>query len=89
VRQLAGIAVTAGAVATSHDVAAIFAAFVMTSGFATQLVNANRPQSLDVTVLIALSAVVGTLVSAPFVQIGNPAQLQLPACAFYVILTTG
>ena len=86
---LAGIAVTAGAVATSQDLAGILAAFVMTSGFATQLVNAKRHPSLDMTVLVALSAIVCIPVAAPFMRLGVPAPWQLFACALYGVLTTG
>lgn len=86
---LAGIAVSTGAVATSHDLAGILAAFVMTSGFAMQLVNAKRHPSLDMMVLIALSAVACIPVAAPFMQIGIPAPSQLLTCALYGVLTTG
>ena len=70
---LAGIVITAGAVATSRDLIGIFAAFVMTSGFATQLVNAKRHPSLNMMVLSALAAAVCVPVSAPFMQVGAPA----------------
>ena len=86
---LAGIAVTAGAVATSHDLAGLLAAFVMTSGFATQLVYVKRHRSLDMTVLIALSAVACLPVALPFMQPQIPAPSQLLACALYGVLTTG
>jgi drug/metabolite transporter (DMT)-like permease len=86
---LVGIAITTGAVATSHDLAGILAAFVMTTGFATQLVNAKRHQSLDMMVLIALSAVVCIPVASLFMQYRIPTPEQLFACALYGILTTG
>ncbi len=86
---LAGIALTAGAVATSRDLAGILAAFVMTSGFAAQLVNAKQHPSLDLTALIALSALACIPLAAPFMQPGIPAPSELLACALYGGLTTG
>ena len=87
---LIGIAVTTGAAATSNDLAGIVAAFVMTSGFATQLVHTKRHQSLDMMVLIALSAVVCIPVAAPLTELSvTPAPSQLLACALYGVLTTG
>ena len=72
---MAGIAVTSGAVGTSRDLGGILAAFIMTSGFATQLVNAKRHRSLDMLVLIALSAVACIPVAAPFIQRDIPGTL--------------
>ena len=86
---LAGIAVTAGAVATPHDLAGLLAAFIMTSGFAAELVYVKRHRSLDMTVLIALSAVACIPIAMPFMQPELPALPQLLACALYGVLTTG
>ena len=86
---LAGIGTSTGAVATLRDVMGIFAAFVMTSTFAMQLVHTKRHPSLDMTILSALAGGVCVLVAAPMMQVGIPAPTQLLACALYGILTTG
>ena len=86
---LAGIGISTGAVATLRDVMGIFAAFVMTSTFAVQLVHTKRHPSLDMTTLSALAGGVCVLVSVPFMQAGIPSPTQLLACALYGILTTG
>ena len=86
---LGGIVVMAGAVATSRDLLGILAALVMTAGFATQLVHTKRHPSHDMTVLIALSAVVCVPIAVPFMQGGVPAPTPLLACAAYGVLTTG
>jgi drug/metabolite transporter (DMT)-like permease len=86
---LAGIVVMAGAVATLRDLGGIFAAFVMTTGFATQLVHTKRHPSLDMMVLSTLAAAVCVPVAAPFMQFQIPAPSQILACALYGILTSG
>lgn len=85
---LAGVAVMAGAVATSRDLLGVLAALVMTSGFATQLVHTKRHPTLDTSVLVAVAALVCIPISLPFVQGGMPAPPQLLACALYGVLTT-
>ena len=86
---LSGIVVMAGAVATSRDLLGIFAALVMTSGFATQLVHTKRHPRLDMTLLIAVAAAVCVPISIPVMQGAVPAPTQLLACAAYGVLTTG
>ena len=86
---LGGIVVMAGAVATSRDLLGIFAALVMTSGFATQLVHTKRHPRLDTTPLIAVAAAVCVPLSVPFMRGVVPAPTQLLACAAYGVLTTG
>ena len=86
---LGGIVVMAGAVATSRDLLGIFAALVMTSGFATQLVHTKRHPQLDTTLLIAVAAAVCVPLSVPFMRGVVPAPTQLLACAAYGVLTTG
>ena len=86
---IGGIVVMAGAVATSRDLLGIFAALVMTSGFATQLVHTKRHPRLDTTLLIAVAAAVCVPLSVPFMRGVVPAPTQLLACAAYGVLTTG
>jgi drug/metabolite transporter (DMT)-like permease len=86
---IAGILIMANAATTLRDVAGLAAAFAMTAGFATQLVHSKRHPSLDMTIIIALTAGVCALVTIPFMQTGIPAPRQLLACALFGILTTG
>ena len=86
---LVGVAMMAGAVATSHDLLGILAALVMTSGFATQLVHTKRHPALDMSALIAVAALVCIPISLPLMQGGIPAPPELLACALYGVLTTG
>ena len=86
---LGGVVVMAGAVTTMRDLWGILAALIMTCGFATQLVHTKRHPGQNMVVLIALAALVCVPISAPFMQVGLPAPIQLLACALYGVLTTG
>ena len=86
---MVAIVVMAGAVTTRQDMQGIVAALAMTTGFAFQLVHTKRHPSLDMTLLIAVSAVVCVVVAAPLAQPGIPAPASLLACALYGVLTTG
>ena len=77
---LAGIAIMAGTAATSRDIAGIVAAFVMTAGFATQLVHTKRHPALDMTIVSGLTAAVCVPITVPLMQAGIPAPAQLLAC---------
>lgn len=86
---LVGIAVMAGAVASARDLLGVLVAFLMTCGYALQLVHARRHPALDTTVLVALAAAVCVPIAAPLMSFEMPAPLQLLACALYGMLTTG
>ena len=84
-----GIVVMSGASTGLGDLAGIFAAFVMTAGFAAQLVAIRRYGRVDVMVLNAVAAVACVPIMAPFAQWVLPSPAQLACCAAYGALTTG
>ena len=86
---LAGIAVTAGAAASSQDTMGILAALVMTAGFAAQLVHTRRHPGLDTALASALAAGACMIIAVPLAQPGIPAPVPLIACALFGVLTTG
>ncbi len=86
---LGGVAVMAGAVATSRDLLGVLAALVMTSGFALQLVHTKRHPSLSLTVPIALAAALCVPIAFTFAPGSMPTPMQLLACALYGVVTTG
>lgn len=85
----AGVAMMAGAAATSKDVVGIFAAFVMTATFAAQIVHTKAHPNLDMTLAIAIAAGLCGLIAIPFMEPGIPPPSALLACALYGALTTG
>jgi drug/metabolite transporter (DMT)-like permease len=86
---LLGIVIMTGASADPRDLAGIAAAFVMTAGFAAQLVHAKRHPGVNMTVVSALAAATCALVAFPFMQVDIPAPLQLLTCALFGVFTTG
>ncbi|WP_280176916.1 MULTISPECIES: DMT family transporter [unclassified Rhizobium] len=84
-----GVALTVGAAVATRDIIGIAAAFVMTSGFAFQLVIARRYPTLDMPMMTVCSAALCVFVAVPFMQFVIPSPLQLLACALYGVLTTG
>lgn len=85
----AGIVVMAGASTGLADIAGIGAAFVMTAGFAVQLVAIRRHGRVDVMALNGWAAVLCVPVMLPFVPWVLPAPIQLGWAAAYGALTTG
>lgn len=85
----AGIAIMAGAAASSKDILGIIAAFIMTATFATQIVHTKVHPNLDMTLALALAAGACGLVAVPFMEPGIPAPAALLACALYGGLTSG
>ena len=86
---LGGIALTAGAGASLDDLWGILAALVMTTGFASQLVNVKRREPASMTFLLAVSAVLCIPLVAPWASHAIPSPSQMLACALYGALTTG
>ena len=86
---LGGIAFTAGAGASTNDLWGILAALVMTTGFASQLVNVKRREPASMTLLLAMSAMVCIPLVAPWASHAIPSPSQMLACALYGVLTTG
>lgn len=84
-----GVVMTVGAAVSPRDLLGIGVAFVMTAGFALQLVIARRHPAMDSTAITVLAAGGALLVALPFMPGGIPAPHQLLACALYGILTTG
>jgi drug/metabolite transporter (DMT)-like permease len=85
----AGIAIMAGAAASSNDILGIIAAFIMTATFASQIVHTKVHPNLDLNVAMALAAGTCGLIALPFMEPGIPAPTALLACALYGSLTTG
>jgi drug/metabolite transporter (DMT)-like permease len=85
----AGIAIMAGAAATPKDILGIFAAFIMTATFASQIVHAKVHPHLDMTVALALASGACGLIALPFMEPGIPAPTALLGCALYGGLTSG
>jgi drug/metabolite transporter (DMT)-like permease len=86
---LAGIVIMTGASANARDLAGIGAAFIMTSGFATQLVHTKGHASLNMTVVSALASGCCAVIALPLMQLEIPSPLQLLACGLFGVLTTG
>ena len=84
-----GIVLMAGGATRAGDLAGIAAAFVMTAGFAVQLVAIRRYGRVDVMALNACAALVCVPLMAPFAVLTLPSPGQLAACACYGALTTG
>ncbi|MDX2309143.1 MAG: DMT family transporter [Hyphomicrobium sp.] len=84
-----GIAIMAGAAASSEDILGIVAAFVMTGTFAWQIVHTKVHPNLDLNVALAIAAGATGLVALPFMAPGIPEPTALLACALYGVLTTG
>lgn len=84
-----GIAGMAGASAGPGDWLGIIAAFVMTIGFAIQLVAIKRHGAVDVVALNACAAICCVPVVLPFAHLFIPTPMQLVACALYGTMTTG
>ncbi len=85
----AGIAIMAGASASPKDFMGIFAAFIMTATFASQIVHTKVYPNLDMNVTMALAAGACGLIALPFMQPGIPPPTALLACALYGGLTSG
>lgn len=85
----AGIAIMAGAAASSKDIVGIIAAFVMTATFAAQIVHTKVHPNLDMNLAMAFAAGMCGLISLPFMEPGIPAPASLLACALYGALTSG
>jgi drug/metabolite transporter (DMT)-like permease len=84
-----GIVAMAGASTGLGDLAGIGAAFVMTAGFALQLVAIRRHGRVDVMALNACAAAACVPLMLPFAHLGLPSPGQLVWCAAYGALTTG
>ncbi len=84
-----GIAIMAGAAASAKDILGVFAAFVMTATFASQIVHTKVHPNLDLTLALALAAGACGFVAVPFMEPGIPEPTALLACALYGGLTTG
>ena len=84
-----GIVAMAGASTGLGDLAGIGAAFVMTAGFAVQLVAIRRHGGVDVMALNACAALACVPLMLPFVQVLLPSPVQLVWCAAYGAVTTG
>jgi drug/metabolite transporter (DMT)-like permease len=85
----AGVAIMAGAAASSEDIAGIFAAFAMTATFAAQIVHTKAHPHLDMTLAMAIAAGLCGLIAIPLMEPGIPPPRALLACALYGALTTG
>ena len=84
-----GIVAMAGASTGLGDLAGIGAAFVMTAGFAVQLVAIRRHGRVDVMALNAGAAAACVPLMLPFAHVVLPSPVQLGWCAAYGALTTG
>ena len=84
-----GIVIMAGAAASSKDVLGVFAAFIMTATFASQIVHTKVHPKLDLNLAMALAAGVCGLIALPFMEPGVPPPTALLACALYGGLTSG
>jgi drug/metabolite transporter (DMT)-like permease len=84
-----GIMATAGGATGPGDVLGIVLAFVMTSGFAVQLVAIRRHGRVDVMAFNAWAAALTVPLLAPFVHGPLPGIGQIAWCAAYGALTTG
>ena len=85
----AGIAIMAGAAASSKDILGIVWAFVMTATFASQIVHTKVHPQLDLNVAMALAAGACGLIAIPLMEPGLPSPTALLACALYGALTSG
>ncbi|GAN95361.1 permease [Komagataeibacter europaeus NBRC 3261] len=86
---IAGIAIMGRAAASPRDLLGLGAAVVMTTGFATQLVQVKRYPSLDMTIIITLMSGICMLVAIPFMRPGIPPFRSMLACALFGTLTMG
>lgn len=85
----AGIAITAGAAISVHDLGGIAVALIMTASWAGLLVQTKKHPSLDLTLISLLSALAGALVALPMVPFSLPAPQGFLACALLGVLTSG
>ena len=85
----AGVAIMMSGAMSSDDLFGIGAAFVMTAGFASSLVQAKKYPRLDMTLVTVASAGISALLAFPFMANGLPEPSQLVACALLGALTTG
>lgn len=83
-----GVLISVGAAVSHQDMLGIFAAFIMTTGCATQIVIAKRFPDMDTTLMTALAALICICVALPLMQFEIPAPTQIIACALYGVLTT-
>jgi drug/metabolite transporter (DMT)-like permease len=87
---MAGVAITAGAAATTDDIIGLVAGFVMTASFAAQLVFAKRYPKMDILLVSAISAGVTAIIAAPFMNtdvVLTP--MQLTGSALYGLIPYG
>lgn len=83
-----GVFISVGAAVSQKDMLGIFAAFIMTTGCATQIVIAKRFPDMDTTLMTALGALTCLCIALPLMQFAIPAPTQIIACALYGVLTT-
>lgn len=86
---IAGVAITAGAAATTNDVIGLIASFLMTVTFAVMLVLLKRYSQLDILLVSAISAGLSAAVFVPFVKFEVPAPIPLAGCVLYGLLAYG
>lgn len=83
-----GVLISVGAAVSQQDMLGIFAAFVMTTGCATQIVIAKRFPDMDTALMTALAALICLCVALPLMRFELPAPTQVVACALYGVFTT-
>lgn len=86
---MAGVAITAGAAATTDDTIGLLAGFVMTASFAAQLVFAKRYPGMDILLVSAISAGVSAVAAAPLMTFGIPEPHQLAGSALFGLIAYG
>lgn len=84
-----GVAFMMAGAMSRQDLIGIGAAFAMTAGFASSLVQAKRYPQLDMTLVTVASAAISAMIAFPFAADVMPAPSQLVACALLGGLTTG
>lgn len=83
-----GVFIAVGAAVSQQDMLGIFAAFIMTTGCAVQIVIAKRFPDMDATLMTALAALTCLCIALPLMRFEVPAPTQIIACALYGVLTT-
>ncbi len=86
VLAMVGVAITAGAAATTDDIIGLIAGLLMTITFAVMLVFLKRYSRLDVLLVSAIAAGLSATVSAPFMEFGVPPPIQLMGCVLYGLI---